>query len=214
MVYILSCFGLFDGISEFTAKSLYNLLGYTNRWSKAYGPEWFVTTKNNISALGSREIILIFTTFFYFYFSISRSKKEANNFLFTVGLGIIVILVTKTITSKLDEITFNTLLTESLSNFPSGHTYIATVLYFSIALNLTATKKSFLTNKFLYLSASIIVVFVGISRFIGNGHTVTEVIAGWTYGLTWFTFAQMFLKTDSKTILSNRFIIKQNLKSD
>ncbi len=202
VVYILSCIGLFDGLSNYVAKSLYNALGYTNKWSYSFGPAWFVVTKNNISALGSKEIVLIFTTFFYFYFAISRNKNEAKKFLFTVGFGIVLILITKLITSTLAEINFNTVLTETLSNFPSGHTFIATVLYLAIAQYLTARKKSNLDNKYFFSSASIVIILVGISRFIDGGHTVTEVIAGWSLGLCWFTFAQMFLKLYNKTLIN------------
>jgi len=157
---------------------------------------------NDISSLGSRELVLIFSTFMYFYLKLSRGKTEAKNYLFTVGLGIILILVTKSITSTLAEINFNTILTETLSNFPSGHTFIATVMYLAMARYLSSSRKSPLVNKYLFLSAIIIIATVGISRFLGAGHTVTEVIAGWSLGLTWYTFAQMFLRIDHRTALN------------
>jgi undecaprenyl-diphosphatase len=202
IVYLLSCFGLFDGLSAFVAKSFYDALGYTNKWSHSYGPPWFVNMLSDISALGSRELVLIFSVFMYFYLQIARGKSDARNFIFTVGLGIFFILVTKSITSKLAEINFNTILTETLSNFPSGHTFIATVIYLATARYLSSSRKSDLVNKYLFISASIIIALVGISRFVGSGHTVTEVIAGWSLGLCWYTFAQMFLRLDHKTILS------------
>ncbi|MBK7630485.1 MAG: phosphatase PAP2 family protein [Ignavibacteriales bacterium] len=202
IIYLLSCFGLFDGGSEFVRKALYNALGYTNKWSHSFGPPWFVGMINDISSLGSRELVLIFSTFMYFYLKLSRGKTEAKNYLFTVGLGIVLILVTKSITSTLAEINFNTILTETLSNFPSGHTFIATVMYLAMAKYLSSKKKSYDVNKYLYISASLIIALVGISRFIGSGHTVTEVIAGWSLGLCWFTFAQMFLRIDHKKVFS------------
>ena len=204
IVYLLSCFGLFDGLSEFVAKSLYNALGYTNKWSHSYGPPWFVGMIGDISSLGSRELVLIFSTFMYFYLSLTRGKSDARNFIFTVGLGIILILVTKSITSTIAEINFNTIFTESLSNFPNGHTFIATVMYLSMARYLSSHRKSELVNKYLFVSAAIIIALVGISRFVGAGHTVTEVIAGWSLGLCWYTFAQLFLRLDHKKIILYR----------
>ena len=192
IVYLLSCFGLFDGLSEFIAHSLYNALGYTNKWSNTYGPEWFVNMVADISALGSRELVLIISTFMFFYIKMIRGSKAAYNFLFTVGFGILLIIATKSITSKHEELYLKSVLIESLSNFPSGHTFIATVLYFAIAKNLSTKLKYESVNKYLFISAVIVVMIVGISRFIGAGHTVTEVIAGWSLGLCWFTFAQFF----------------------
>ena len=202
IVYLLSCFGAFDGFSAFISKSLYNALGYTNKWSHSYGPPWFVGMINDISALGSRELVLIISTFMYFYLRMIKGKTDAGKFIFTVGLGIVLILVTKTITSNHAEINFNTILTETLSNFPSGHTFIATVMYLSMARHLSTQRKYEPVNKFLFISSAIIIALVGISRFVGSGHTVTEVIAGWSLGLCWYTFAQLFLAIDHKTIFN------------
>jgi undecaprenyl-diphosphatase len=202
LIYLLSCFGVFDSLSASFSKFLYNSLGYTNRWSKTFGPIWFVRMNGDISALGSRELVLLFSVIMYFYLKLTRGKSDARRFLFTVGLGIIVILVTKSITSKHDDLNFNSILVESLSNFPSGHTFIATVLYFTIAQHLTSKKNSSSINKYLLITASVFSLMVGVSRFMGNGHTVTEVIAGWSLGLCWFTFAQMFLNIDHKKIFN------------
>lgn len=198
-IYLLSCLSVFDGLSEIAAHSLYNALGYTNKWSHSYGPPWFVGMINDISSLGSRELVLIFSTFIYFYLSITKGKSEARKYIFTVGLGILLILTIKSITSNHTEITFNTILTESLSNFPSGHSFIATVMYLAIAKYFSSSRNSRLANKYLYISASIIIALVGISRFVGAGHTVAEVIAGWSLGLCWYTFTQMFLQLDQKS---------------
>lgn len=203
IVYLLSCFGVFDGLSEIVAHSLYNALGYTNKWSHSYGPPWFVGMINDISSLGSRELVLIISTFMYFYLRMIKGKSDAGKFIFTVGLGIVLILVTKSITSNHAEINFNTVLTETLSNFPSGHTFIATVMYLSIARYLSTHRKYEPVNKFLFISAAIIIALVGISRFVGSGHTITEVIAGWSLGLCWYTFAQMFLAIDHKSFLKS-----------
>lgn len=199
VVYLLSCFGVFDGLSAIVVKTLYNALGYTNKWSHSFGPPWFVNMLGDISALGSRELVLIISTFMYFYLRMIKGKSDARKFIFTVGLGIILILVTKSITSNHAEINFNTILTETLSNFPSGHTFIATVMYLAMARYLSTNRKYEQVNKFLFISAAIIIAVVGISRFIGSGHTITEVIAGWSLGLCWYTFAQMFLALDHKT---------------
>jgi len=199
-IYLLSCFGAFDGLSEIVAHTLYNALGYTNKWSHSFGPPWFVNMVGDISALGSRELVLIITTFMFFYIKMLKGKKAALNFIFTVITGVIIIIITKTITSKHEELYIKSVLVETLSNFPSGHTFIATVLYLAITKALKTKLKFEPINKYLFFSAVIIIAIVGISRFIGSGHTVTEVIAGWSLGLAWYSFAQIFLAVDYKTI--------------
>ena len=193
IVYLLSCFGAFDWLSVIVAKSLYGSLGYTNKWSHSYGPSWFVGTMGDISSLGSREIVLLFTVFLYFYLKLSRSKNSANNFLFTVGFGIVLILIVKATTSKQDTLTFHSVLVESLSNFPSGHAYIATIVYYSAVQSLSLRNTNPQAKKYLFISASILIALIGISRILGHYHTVTEVIAGWSLGLCWYSFAQLYL---------------------
>lgn len=201
-IFLLSCFGIFDGLSEIAAHTLYNALGYTNKWSYSYGPTWFVNMNSDISALGSRELVLIISTIMFFFIKMLKGKKAAFNFLFTIISGIILIFITKTITSKHEELYLKSVLVETLSNFPSGHTFIATVLYLSIAKSLGTQVKSERINIYLFISALIIIGLVGVTRFTGSGHTVTEVIAGWSFGAAWYSFAQMFLAIDHKTVFN------------
>lgn len=202
IVYLTSCFGVFDWFSVLVAKALYNSFGYTNRWSHTYGPTWFTELQSNISSFGSREIVFLITIFLYFFLKISHYKKEANNFLFSVSFGIVLILIIKITISTSDELTFNSFLKESLSNFPSGHAYIATVLYYSAAKFLSIKNNNLFVKKYLFISASILISLVGISRILGHYHTVTEVIAGWSLGLCWYSFTQLFLRMGPKSILS------------
>ena len=192
--YLLSCFGVFDGLSEIVAHSLYNALGYTNKWSKTFGEPWFVNMNNNISAFGSKEIVLIFAIFISVYLFKARNKTKALNFLLTVAGGIILLVVLKSFTSKNEIISFKSFLTENLSNFPSGHAFIATVLYLASASAFKSHKHSSEVNVYFFTFASILILLVGISRIAVATHTITEVIAGWSLGLSWYSFSEMVLK--------------------
>jgi undecaprenyl-diphosphatase len=206
ITFILSCTGFFDSLSASGSKLLYSTLGYTNKWSKTYGPSWFVRMTNNFSALGSRELVLIFSIFIYFYLDLARKKIHSKNFLFTIGSGIVFILIVKTITSMNTANTQIDFLSETLTEFPSGHTFIATVMYLAIAQQLGSRKKSDQVNKYLIIVATIVIVLVGVSRFLGGAHTITEVIAGWSLGLCWYIFAELFFKLDYKKSSKNKTI--------
>jgi undecaprenyl-diphosphatase len=202
IVYLLSCFGVFDAFSAYTAKTFYNHLGYTNKWSHSFGPKWLVEIIDNFRTLGSREIVLLLSIFMYLYLKRTRENRDARKFAFTIGLGIVFLLVVKTLTSTKNELNMISVLTETLSYFPSGHAYRATILYLTLAkFSTKRSKDSFLVNS-VYASASIVILLTGISLFMGSGHTVTEVIAGWSLGLCWFTFAQLFLAADHRTIFN------------
>lgn len=184
--FLLSSFGVFDGISAEVSLLLYNWLGYTNKWSHSYGPEWFVNLNGNVSSFGSKELVFIISTIFFFYLLASYRKKDALKFAFTVLISLIFIVLVKYINSDRETVTFKELYTETLANFPSGHTFISTVLY-------PSTANSIKLKSFYFTSAIAIVIIVGISRVTGSGHTVTDVIAGWSLGLSWFALIKFIL---------------------
>lgn len=64
--FLLSSFGVFDGISAEVSSLLYNWLGYTNKWSHSYGPEWFVNLNGNVSSFGSKELVFSSAQFSFF----------------------------------------------------------------------------------------------------------------------------------------------------
>ncbi len=193
-IFLLSCPGVFDPASAKIANTLYDHLGYTNKWSTTYGEPWFVGMNTNISAFGSREVVLIFTIFISIYLFKDRNKTKALNFVMTVTGGIILIIVLKSFTSTNEVITIKTFLTENLSHFPSGHAFIATVLYLAAASALKSHRRSSEVNLYFFIAASILIFMVGIGRIAGGAHTLTEAIAGWSLGLSWFSFSEMLLK--------------------
>jgi undecaprenyl-diphosphatase len=163
---------------------------------------WFVEIIKNLTSLGSREFALIFSVLMYFYLIRSNGKVEARKFFFTIGIGVIIIFVTKVFTSKHEDLSIVSIITETISYFPSGHAFMTTVLYLAMAHYLTKNNNDPTLTRYIYTSASIIIGLVCISLFMGSGHTVTEVIAGWSLGLCWYTFAQLFLRIDHKTVFN------------
>ena len=191
--YLLSSFGVFDGISAEVSSMLYNWLGYTNKWSHSYGPQWFVNLNGNVSSFGSKELVFIISTIFYSYLLVSDRKKDAVKFAITVIVSLMFIVLVKYINSERETVTLKELYTETLANFPSGHTFISTVLYPSIAYFLSKGISSAKLKRFYFISAVGIVLIVGVSRVTGSGHTVTDVIAGWSLGLGWFALIKFLL---------------------
>ncbi len=147
----------------------------------------------NVSSFGSKELVFIISTIFFSYLLIAERKKDAIKFAFTVIVSLLFIITVKFINSERESVTLKEFYTETLANFPSGHTFISTVLYPSIAYFLSKGISSIRIKRFYITSAIAIVLIVGISRVTGSGHTVTEVIAGWSLGISWFTLIKFIL---------------------
>ncbi len=199
--FLFCCSGIFDGISAKVSALLYNWLGYTNKWSKSYGPSWFVNLNGNVSSFGSKELVFIISTIFFIYLQVTDRKIDAYRFAITVITSLLFIITVKYINSSREIITLKEIYTESLAKFPSGHTFISTVLYPSIAYFMSKDANSQKFKLFYFATATAIVLIVGISRVTGSGHTVTEVIAGWSLGLCWFALIKMFLFNGQRAIV-------------
>lgn len=193
--FVFSSLGFFNGVSAEISEFMYNTLGYTNRWSKSYGEPWFVHMNSNISAFGSKELTLIFTAIFSSYLFAANRKKDGYRFLISIVGGIIVLTILKLSTSKNESFELSQIYKETISNFPSGHAFIATILYLTI-LSLLLKKDQAIKLKIHYiLSVAVIIFIVGISRVTGSGHTITEVIAGWSAGLIWISICGLFFES-------------------
>jgi membrane-associated phospholipid phosphatase len=205
-IFLLSCFGVFNSLSADVAKFLYDNLGYTNKWSQTYGERWFVMLNTNFSALGSREIVFVAIIFCTIYLFKAKGRQKTINFLFTLIGGLLLIFTVKYITSGEEPVTSRMILTEKVSEFPSGHTFIATVLYIALAISLKSKIHPADVNGYFLIAASILAFIVGLSRIAGAAHTVTEVIAGWSLGVCWLTFSQIVLEIKSPKV--NNYINK------
>lgn len=193
--FVLSSVGIFNGVSADISEFLYNALGYTNRWSKSYGEPWFVHMNSNISAFGSKELTLIFTAIFSSYLLAANRKKDGYRFLYSIVGGIIVLTILKLSTSKNEAFELSQIYKETISNFPSGHAFIATILYSSIVSLLLKIEQPIKIKIHYIISAAVLIFIVGISRVTGSGHTITEVIAGWSAGLIWISICGLFFES-------------------
>lgn len=194
-IFLLASFGVFDGLSAKISVWLFNTFGYTNRWSRSYGPQWFVHLNSNISSFGSKEMVIIFSFLFFCFLILNDNKKEAFGFLITIASGLLVIFLMKYITSEKELTSITELYTDTLSRYPSGHTFIATVLYLTIALILSRHSGMKTLKHYYFISAAVIIFLVGISRVTGSGHTLTEVIASWSSGTAWFSVCALIFAT-------------------
>lgn len=196
IVFFLASFGVFDLLSAEISGWLFNTFGYTNRWSRTYGPQWLVRINSNISSLGSKEIVFIFSSLFFCFLILNKKRKEAYGFLITIFSGVVVIFLMKYATSEKELTSLTELYTDTLSHFPSGHTFIATVLYLTIALLLSRQSRMKNLKYFYFVAAVVLIILVGISRVTGAGHTLTEVIASWSSGTVWFSVCALIFTTE------------------
>jgi len=185
IIFLLTLIGFFDTFSEWTADTLLENLGYTNKWSKTYGPNWFVQLNNNISALSSKSNIFIALLIVTGYYGVRKDQRKLWKFLFVVVSGGFLMFILKLIFAE--ELPYEPieLLLNDLSSFPSGHVMMATIFYFTLAVFLTRKQRRSIVRKYTLTVTPVLIFLIALSRVLGAKHTPTEVLAGWSAGMVW-----------------------------
>jgi undecaprenyl-diphosphatase len=201
IIFVITVIGFTDGFSEMTASFLESRLGFTNKWSSTYGPEWFVNLTEDVSALGGMIVLFIFLVIITGYFSIRKKQKKLWKFLFIVIGGGIFMLLFKIIFAK--EIPYEpvNLLLTTFSTYPSGHTMMGTIFYLSLAVHISRRQHSKKTRAYSIVTACVIIVLIGIARVLHGSHSPTEVLAGWSIGMIWLCFCWFLEKYITKNRL-------------
>jgi len=199
LLFTLSAMGVFNGLSEAIQNKLVDALGYTNKWSKTFGPSWFVHTMNDLSALGGKVIMFLSSVAIIGYYEIRKEHKLLWKFVIVVLGGGLVLTGLKLYFAENIPYEPVDLLISNVANYPSGHAMMATIFYLTVAVLLTRKQRRIVVRKYTLIIATIIIILIGLARFFGAQHNLSEIIAGWSAGLVWLCLCW----------LAERYIIKK-----
>jgi len=187
VVFLLTLIGVTNGVSEWIDYFLLDNLGYTNKWSKTYGSSLFVHTLKDLAALGGKVLLFIATTFTVVYYTIRKEYKLLWKFSTVIIGGSFLLLVIKMFFAK--DVLYEPidLLVSSVATYPSGHAFMSTLFYLTIAVFLTRKQRRSEVRVYTFVFTSIIIFLIGISRILGAQHNLTEVLAGWSLAIIWLS---------------------------
>ena len=209
LLFVISALGLFDWLSQMVSDALLKNLGYTNKWSKSFGSEGFIGINKDISALGGFPLLFIFLVIIIIYYNIRNESRRLWRLLFIIVGGGTLMLIAKTIFAK--EIPDDPIevLTNSISQFPSGHAMMGTIFYLTLAVTTSRRQHSKKTKKLTLISATVIIILIGISRILPGSHTVAEVIAGWSLGVIWLCLCWFLEKLIKKQLKKETEVVSR-----
>lgn len=158
--------------------------GPLGRWDAAVS-RWFVThrtdTLNTATAVGSglgmTEVIVGLELLAIIVLAIGRRWKDAAFIFLAVSVEASVALTTSIVVDRPRPKVVRLDVVPPTKSFPSGHTAAAIALYVGMAILLDPHIRRRLVRLLVWLAASIVPMFVGVSRVYRGMHHATDVLA-------------------------------------
>lgn len=151
------------------------------------GPSWLHYFFLNVTALGSGAIAVLVSLMVMGALAIQRRRFSIA--LLTVsltGAGALTSTLKQFFARPRPPLEYRTV--EALeASFPSGHSFIAAVLYLTIGALLTGIAPTRRMKIYIMSMAALLVVLVGMSRVYLGVHYATDVLGGWCAGIIWAT---------------------------
>lgn len=198
--FILSAFGMFDGLTESIYSFLHSNLGYTETKGTAFGPIWFYNSNVNISAIFGRESFILFGVFFIIHYLITRNYFDLAWFSFALIGAFFLLLVFKFLYQDINSVKF---LHASIIKgilFPSGHAFLSVIMSFLFYWEITKKGRSKAYRNFVGYFMIFLVLINSLSRIFLNRHSVDDIIGGWSLAVIWILFSLYIYK-----LMQNKF---------
>ena len=146
------------------------------------GPRWLQETARDITALGGFSVLTLVVVVAVAILVLHRRRFQAAIFLAAVLIGQALAEVTKHLVGRgrpdlvphLDQV--------YSSSFPSGHSAMSPIVYFTLAGILAAGETNRGAKVLLLGVAAALVLAIGASRVYLGVHWPTDVLAGWAMG--------------------------------
>lgn len=168
------------------------------------GPHWVQETARDITALGGFTVLTLVTVAAVVALLIYGRRVKALVFGATVLLAQAAAAAIKAIVDRPRPDLVSHLDQTYSSSFPSGHSVMAPVVYFTLAIILADTEMRRPARIMLVAGAVALVISVGVSRVYLGVHWPTDVLGGWTLGSAialgaWFALRLLTRRTSQST---------------
>jgi undecaprenyl-diphosphatase len=153
--------------------------------SDPVGPIWVQEAVRDITALGGVTVLALVTLAVAGYVAIRRQYHALAFLLGSICGGGLLVFILKEVFDRPRPELVPHLMKAGGSSFPSGHTLASAVVYLTLGALLARLVKP-MNHKLYFLGLALFLTFlIGLSRIYLGVHYPTDVLAGWTMGLTW-----------------------------
>lgn len=153
--------------------------------SDPIGPKWLEEFGRDITALGGMAVVTLLTLATAGFFVLQQKSRTAIFIIAAIAGGIIISSLLK---AGFDRPRPDLVPHESYvytASFPSGHSAMSAIVYLTLAALLARGQRRRRVKTYLIALALFITIAVGTSRLYLGVHWPTDVLAGWTLGVSW-----------------------------
>ena len=155
--------------------------------SRPIGPTWVAEVARDITALGSTDILWLATLAVAGFLGLDRRYRAMVFVLAAVLTGWALSFALKDAFDRARPTVVPHLMSAHFSSFPSGHSMMSAVVYFTLGSLLSSLVTHRRLKVYFLALAAILSGLVGLSRLVMGVHYPTDVVAGWAVGLAWAT---------------------------
>jgi undecaprenyl-diphosphatase len=146
------------------------------------GPRWLQETARDVTALGGFSVLTLVVTLSVALLLLHRRRFQAAVFAVAVIAGQALAQLTKHLVGRDRPDLVPHLDLVYSSSFPSGHSAMSPVVYFTLAGILAAGEPNRAAKTLLLGVAAALVFCIGVSRVYLGVHWPSDVLAGWAMG--------------------------------
>lgn len=149
------------------------------------GPDWMLTTVQDISSLGGVSVIVLLSTLVGLFFLLRKQWHLLAFYISSVIGGTLAMVLLKSVFSRPRPSIVPHLSHVSLESYPSGHSMVSAIVYLTLGAILARSTKSLAMRMYYLGSACLLTLIIGVSRIMLGVHYPSDVLAGWCAGIVW-----------------------------
>jgi undecaprenyl-diphosphatase len=149
------------------------------------GPPWVLNVVRDITALGSVAVLSLLVALVTGLLLFKARRRTAAFILVATIGGTVISSGIKTLLHRPRPDIVPHLMEVTSLSFPSGHSMLSSVVYLTLGALLGKTMARRREKIYLFVSAVLLTVLVGLSRIYLGVHYPTDVLAGWSAGTAW-----------------------------
>ncbi len=156
--------------------------------ARPIGPWWTEEVARDITALGGVTVLCLLTAITIGFLVMSRKVHAAMLLLAATAGGAAISSILKDYFERPRPTVVPRLMVVHSPSFPSGHSMMSAVVYLTLGALLDRFVEGRRLKLYCLIIALLLTLVVGCSRVFLGVHYPSDVLGGWTAGLTWAVF--------------------------